>query len=291
MPMDIAPSSSRLGWQLGLRHADDAWDELAELLAARGAEVELESHEAMLVATFEGEPELLIMDALGAWLHNLRVPHAELSTRRSPDEPWQPSWRAIYTTTQLSERLWVRPIWDPPVAGRVEIIIDPTNAFGGGRHPTTEACLAMLDRALATLPAPATVLDIGTGTGILAIAAAHLGANVVGVEIDEASCRSAERNAVLNGVADRVVVVHDTLRPDHTADVANVIASFVIEHAQTLTAAARHELILSGIQAPKEDAARAAYADLELVERVLDRGWVTLRYRHGAPRAHTGANV
>jgi len=275
-------SSPPNGWQLGLRGVEVAWDELSDLLAARGAEVDNDPEGELLVATFEGTPDLVIMDALGAWLDNLGLAGAELVTRRAASEPWQPSWRAVFTATRISDRLWVRPVWEEPVAGRVDVVIDPTNAFGGGFHPTTGACLAMLDRALAGLPASATVLDVGAGTGILAIAAAHLGATVVGVEIDGAACRSAERNAELNGVAARVTIVHDTLQRDpRRVDlvVANVLASVLIALAPAILAATDKELILSGIQASKEDATRAAYTELELVERTLDRGWVTLRLR------------
>lgn len=275
-------ASSPSGWQLALRGVEVAWDELSDLLAARGAEVDNDPDNELLIATFEGAPDLVIMDALGAWLDNLGLSEAELSTRRAASDPWQPSWRAVFTATRVSDRLWVRPVWEEPVVGRVDIVIDPTNAFGGGFHPTTGACLAMLDRALAGLPSPARVLDVGAGTGILAIAAAHLGADVVGVEIDGAACRSAERNAELNGVAARVKVVHDTLqREQRPVDlvVANVLASVLIALAPAILDATGKELILSGIQSSKEDATRAAYASLELVERTLDRGWVTLRLR------------
>ncbi|MCC6624759.1 MAG: 50S ribosomal protein L11 methyltransferase [Deltaproteobacteria bacterium] len=281
-----APSSSATPaatrWQLALRGVEVAWDELSDLLAARGAEVDNDPEGEMLVATFEGEPDLIIMDALGAWLDNLGLSDAELSTRRAASDPWQPSWRAVFTATRVSERLWVRPVWEEPTPGRVDIVIDPTNAFGGGFHPTTGACLAMLDRALAGLPAGASVLDVGAGTGILAIAAAHLGASVVGVEIDGAACKAAERNAELNGVAARVTVVHDTLQRDQRPVdlvVANVLASVLIALAPAILDATGRELILSGIQTSKEEATRAAYAALELVERTVERGWVTLRLR------------
>lgn len=272
-------------WALALRGVEVSWDELSDLLEARGAEVE--SVDGMLVAELPMPADLIIMDALGAWLDNLGLGgDAELQTRVG-DGPWQDGWRAVFQATKVSDRLWVRPAWEPAVDGRRDVIIDPTRAFGAGFHPTTAACLAMLDRALAAVPialdgsgsAP-TVLDVGAGTGILAIAAAHLGADVVGVEIDGTACQDAERNAALNGVADKVRIIHDTLqREQERRDVvvANVLASVLIALAPAILDATGREVILSGIQTSKEDAVRAAYDKLVLVERASERGWVTLR--------------
>ncbi|MFO0749022.1 MAG: 50S ribosomal protein L11 methyltransferase [Myxococcota bacterium] len=271
-------------WALGLRGVELGWDELADLLEARGAEVE--TVDGMLVAELplvNGEADLIIMDALGAWIDNLGLAGSELVTRRG-DGPWQEGWRAVFHATRISDRLWVRPAWEPAVPGRAEVIIDPTRAFGAGFHPTTAACLAMLDRALAGVAATGvarpTVLDVGAGTGILAIAAAHLGADVVGVEIDATACVDAERNARLNGVSERVTIIHDTLQREQVRRdvvVANVLASVLIALAPAILDATGREVILSGIQTSKEDGVLAAYKELGLVERAVDRGWVTLR--------------
>jgi ribosomal protein L11 methyltransferase len=271
-----------LGWQLRLQGVEASADELADLLGARGAKV---SHSVAdgLVARFSGAPELILMDALGAWLENLGQMDAVLHTRRTDDAPWLESWRAVFTASPVSARLWIRPVWEAAVAGRTDIILDPTTAFGGGFHPTTAACLALLDRAIAEAPnASPSVLDLGSGTGILALAAAHLGASVVGVEIDGPACEAAVRNAELNGVSERVRIVHGTLSNDHpTYDlvVANVLASVLIALAPSLRGVTGRDLILSGIQTAKEAATLAAYAGFDLIERVEDRGWVTLWLR------------
>jgi ribosomal protein L11 methyltransferase len=283
--VQLQTAASSSGWQLCLRNVEAGADELIDLLGARGARVTFSQTDG-LVATFSGAPELILMDALGAWLENLGLDEAVLFTRLADTDPWLESWRAVFVSTRVSDRLSIRPVWESPVEGRRDIILDPTTAFGGGFHPTTAACLEMLDRSLAHLQrdlAEPTVLDLGAGTGILALAAAHLGGRVVGVEIDGPACESARRNAALNGVSDRITIIHDTLRGDHPRYdlvVANVLASVLIALAPAITEVTGRDLILSGIQESKEAVTRAAYPGLVLVDRVLDRGWVTLWLRH-----------
>jgi ribosomal protein L11 methyltransferase len=181
--------------------------------------------------------------------------------------------------------LWVRPVWEPAVEGRVEVIIDPTRAFGAGFHPTTSACMAELDRALGDRTG-VSVLDVGTGTGILAIAAAHLGAEVVGVEIDAVACIDAERNAALNGVSERIRVRHGSLElladpthglpPSYELVVANVLGPILVKLAPAIIPACDARLILSGIMLEREPEVIAAYPGFGLVARVEVRGWVTL---------------
>ena len=275
-------------WQLGLEGVDDAWDALAGLFEARGATLDAEPGRAgtRQVVSF-ASLDRMIMDAVGAWLDGFHLDGVALSTRLGNGGPWQEGWRAIFSATQVSERLWVRPAWESALAGRTDIVIDPTRAFGAGFHPTTAACLRLTDTFLATAPPGAEVLDVGTGTGILAIAAAHLGARVVGIEIDGAACVDAASNAALNGVADRIRIEHGVLRSAAEGDtrtydlvLANELATVLIKLAPTLLASARRAIVLSGIQASQEAAVLGAYGvgpgAIAARDRIEDRGWVTL---------------
>jgi ribosomal protein L11 methyltransferase len=122
------------------------------------------------------------------------------------DADWSEAWKANFHPIRVGKRLIVIPAWlDPPLAvDDVPVRLDPGMAFGTGTHPTTQLCLAAIERHL-TPAMP--VIDVGTGSGILAIAAAKLGSGrVLAVDIDEAAVRVARENVVANGVAEGVRV-------------------------------------------------------------------------------------
>src|SRR5437773_9692567 len=123
------------------------------------------------------------------------------------EEAWASAWQQSFPPRAIGRRPWVRPSWERAESpGRVTVVIEPGRAFGTGHHGSTEGCLALLDAAVsardALLPP---VLDIGTGTGILAIAAVKLGApSAVGIDMDPDAIRAARQNADQNGCSDRI---------------------------------------------------------------------------------------
>ena len=124
------------------------------------------------------------------------------------DEQWASAWQQSFPPLAVGERLFVAPPWEtaPTPAGRLRIVIEPGRAFGTGHHGSTESCLALLDRWLAAKPA-GRVLDIGTGTGILAVSAVVLGApRVAAIDLDPDAISAARQNAAANGVDDRIDV-------------------------------------------------------------------------------------
>jgi len=124
------------------------------------------------------------------------------------DEQWATAWQQSFPPLEVGKRLLVVPPWEtvPTPPGRHRVVIEPGRAFGTGHHGTTEGCLTLLDRWLAS-GRPARVLDVGTGTGILAVAAVALGVpRVFAIDVDPDAVAAAQKNAEANGVAERVLV-------------------------------------------------------------------------------------
>jgi ribosomal protein L11 methyltransferase len=181
-----------------------------------------------------------------------------------PDQDWGERWKEGLTPLSIG-RVFVRPSWivagTPP--GMVEVTLDPGMAFGTGTHPTTSLCLAALSERLAARP-QARVLDVGTGSGLLAIAARKLGAPVVvGNDNDPVAVRVARENAAANGVQ-----VHFDQRDVGAQPgpfdlvLANILANTLCELAPAIAAqlAPGGVVLLSGILTPQEEEVRAAYA-------------------------------
>ena len=127
--------------------------------------------------------------------------------RRMRDEDWESNWKQYYRPMEVGRRLLILPEWEPVPENpeRVPLRLDPGLIFGTGSHPTTRMCL---EAAEDLAPGADKVLDLGCGSGILAIAALLLGAkSALGCDIDEAAPRIAGENAALNGVEDRLTVL------------------------------------------------------------------------------------
>ena len=186
-------------------------------------------------------------------------------------QDWSKLWREGLRARQVGERIWITPSWDVDAAdpNGIVIVVDPAMAFGTGEHGTTRGCLRLLQDVVRP---GAHVLDVGTGTGVLAVAAARMGAERVhGVDFDPEAIENAEGTVVQNGVADRVTLetreVDDAyLRATPAAwDVilANVLSGVLKPLLPAFVEAMRPgaTLILSGIlQTEAEDVVRAARA-------------------------------
>jgi len=209
-------------------------------------------------------------------------PPPQVSIRIVTDEDWANAWRAYYKPVRVGRRLVVKPSWEEwyPGEGDLVIDIDPGMAFGCGTHATTSLCLRLLE---VYVRSGATVYDVGTGSGILAIAAARLGAGrVVAVDLDEVACRVAAENVERNRVAGVVQVVRGNLLDlvEGQADlvVCNIIAGVITGFAPDASRAlARGGLfIASGIIRDRAPDVRAAMESAGLaIREQLDEGqWV-----------------
>ena len=180
------------------------------------------------------------------------------------DQDWVTATQAQFTPIEAAPGLWIVPSWCTPVdAEALNITLDPGLAFGTGSHPTTRLCLAWL---AATPPRGARVLDYGCGSGILAIAAAKLGAAyVAGTDIDPQAIRASRDNGKRNDVAVSFLLpdaLADAALPLFDVIVANILASPLVLLAPALAArlGPRGRIVLSGILAPQAQDVVAAYA-------------------------------
>jgi ribosomal protein L11 methyltransferase len=185
----------------------------------------------------------------------LRVVQENLQT-----EDWSESWKAFFKPTVVGKNIVVKPTWEPyePSPGQMVIEIDPGRAFGTGKHPSTALCMEALEGILSEtvieeMGTAPSVLDVGTGSGILGIIAARLGAKpVLGVDIDPEALEVARGNLERNRVAESMSVSDtplDQVEETYDVVVANLTASLLTQLADSLTnrVSAKGMLLLSGI--------------------------------------------
>ena len=241
-------------------------------------------------------------DALEGKLQNLAARLAALtangvdkgagtvSWRAVADEDWSETWKKFFHTEKIGERTVIKPTWEDYEAKAEEIVVelDPGAAFGTGQHTTTALCI----RALETLVKPGmTVFDVGTGSGVLSIVAAKLGAGrVEAVDFDPVAVRIAAENVRQNGVANVVRTGQSDLLKsiEGKADliIANIIADIIVrlfgEVKESLAAGAL--MLLSGIIEDRlHDVTKAAARHGFHVERIEEeKGWAAVIVRGDA---------
>ena len=221
--------------------------------------------------------------ALRRKLAALPLPSA-VRSRWLNEEDWAHAWKEFFPVLRVSSRLVVCPTWRSyrPREGEAVIRLDPGMAFGTGQHPTTLMCL----RALEELLRPGVdVLDLGTGSGILALAAARLGAtSVLALDIDPQAAAVARENVRLNGLEAVVQVAEggldEALRAAFDLAMANISAPVIVEMASALAAVLRPGglLIVAGFSVESADRVSSGLARTGLmVERALaDGDWRAL---------------
>ena len=206
----------------------------------------------------------------------------ELTTAGVEQEDWQNAWKKYYHAMDIGKRLAIVPGWEEYETDRTVITMDPGMAFGTGTHETTSLCLEVLDERVR---GGERVLDIGTGSGILAIAALRLGAACAeGVDIDPMCVRTAGENALRNGVQDRFTVLvgdlSDKASGVYNIITANIVAAAILSLAPHVPAlmAPGAVFVASGIiDARKEEVlAGLRGAGLDPFEVREKRGWVCI---------------
>jgi ribosomal protein L11 methyltransferase len=235
--------------------------------------------DSRIAALFEGDAST---DELETLWNSLRVeatdslgPH---EFRVVPETDWVRATQAQFEPIEITPNLWIVPTWsEPPKPTAINLRVDPGLAFGTGTHPTTRLCLQWLS----DLPlAGKTVLDYGCGSGILAMAAAALGAaQVFGVDIDPQAVETARFNTQANGLNVSYAVSNRELNQQYDVVVANILAGPLTVLAPAICAHVKPggQLALAGILAPQIERIEAAYAPWIAMTVTAERdGWVRM---------------
>lgn len=215
-------------------------------------------------------------DAIRATLPALAIEAVDL-----PDEDWAARSQRSLTAVRAGSFI-IAPPWDlpPEDVDAIVIVIEPSMGFGTGHHATTRMCLRLLSGLDVS---DATVLDLGTGSGVLSMAAALMGARAVtGIDIDQDAIDSAEASARLNTLPDTITFCVDDFRanPPRPADLvlANLTGGMLTSSAQSIAALVRPrgQLILSGFDHTEVDAVLAAFTPFTAREQLTEDNWIAL---------------
>lgn len=222
--------------------------------------------------------------ALRAEGHELRP--GRVSIRTVPPQDWSESWKRHFKPIEIGPSLLVKPTWSRRAAkrGQQVVLLDPGLSFGTGQHATTNFCLTQV-ASLRKAPHPPTLMDMGTGSGILAIAAAKLGyARVEAFDFDLDCVRITAENAALNGVQAEVrpyfadvTKLRPQTRDQFDVVCANLISDLLVAHRDRILARVRPggSVVLAGILATQFKEVATAYgaAGWKLVRAKTDREW------------------
>jgi ribosomal protein L11 methyltransferase len=270
------------GWSA----ATERFEALAVLIAEDERALGVETRDMSTLGQQRVRPELVVYtrpdaldglgEAAGALAVDLRL-QLDLTATVRTDDDWQDTWKQFYAPIVVGDgALLLRPSWIPRAEGDParELVLDPGRAFGTGQHETTRLCLEALCRLAAAGAAPDAVLDLGCGSGILALAAATLlpSAHVLAVDNDPDATATAAENAALNDLAERVEPRCATvleLDGRFALILANIRPAVLIPIAGAIAArlAPGGRAILSGILGEEADEVRAAYAAAGLALR------------------------
>ena len=221
------------------------------------------------------------------------LPHQPFAHRYDPPRirhlataDWAEAWKQHYRPLRIGQRIVISPSWEEPSLGPNDVLIrlDPGMAFGTGTHPSTQLALRLLETYL---PPRSIILDVGTGSGILAIAAVKLGAQrVIATDIDPEAVRTAEANARLNEVRHQITLLVDSVvsgtYPLVVVNIlADVIADLLLHQGLADRLTPDGVLILSGIIQSRREVVDLALraVGLEVFDEVTEGDWVGLACR------------
>lgn len=256
----------RLALRVPRDRADIVLAELLELFPGGLEEVDLD--EVVEYAAYGAPGELPALPDLRATVGDALV---DVSTRELEDD-WSERWRRWHVPLLLDDRLHVRPPWAPESGreGVAEVVIDPGQAFGTGAHATTRLCLELL----LDIPPRGAFVDVGCGSGVLAIAAAKLGFSpVFATDLELAGVEATRANAAANGV--EVCVRRSDLRreapPAAPTMAANLLRPLLLDLARVLPDPSPERLLAGGLLAAEAEDVAGAFAARGLAERARRR--------------------
>jgi ribosomal protein L11 methyltransferase len=268
VPHDLAETAA---WLIAeaLDHPVEILDEVTMSRAAGAADI---------IIALDGDPCESTANAVRAALTPIGLDKAHFETQSSDDESWREGWRRFFKGQLLTARLWVGPPWEDKPDTAVAIHIEPGLAFGTGTHETTQGCLIMLDQIIGQRESTR-IMDVGCGSGVLSIAAAQLGHQVLGVDIDPETLDNALHNVTLNNANDSVEIQTGDAGFTHQVFpvvVANILAPILVAEASKIAARCSGDLILSGLLQKHRESVLAAYDGWVLASSLEQGEWHVL---------------
>lgn len=218
-------------------------------------------------------------------IYDIDIGHNKVTISEVHEEEWATAWKKYYKPVKISEKITIIPTWEdyqPVSTDEIIIELDPGMAFGTGTHPTTVMCIQALE---SVLKGDEVVIDVGTGSGVLSIAAAKLGAKkVYAYDLDEIAVKSARLNTKLNKTQDTIEVAQNNLLDNNTGQVdiivgnllAEIILRFIDDAYQGLKPGGL--FITSGIIKPKKANVVASLeaAGFNILETLIMEDWVAI---------------
>jgi ribosomal protein L11 methyltransferase len=258
----------------------------------------------LLIASYEGYPidsntrEALVLDTrhlLGSL--NPDLTGCSIKAHRQEYDDWAESWKKHFEPICVGHSLWICAPWHTrtPPDKREPLIIEPAMAFGTGQHPTTVLCLEILEELMNSAQPAKTLLDVGTGSGILSLATLRWGlTHATGIDIDVHALDNAHMNRQLNNVSTEDLVLTDTpideLSATYDIVVANILAPVLLDKQRSITKCLRpgSQLLLSGLLVEQYEEVTTAYlqkegqkltVDLQLVDKRTQGSWAAVLLR------------
>lgn len=265
------------------------WD-YTDIPIAKETEVVVEKAYLPVNGELEGRIQTLRQEINALESRGVNTAPAVLTTAELQDEDWSDTWKQYFHTEKPGERVVIKPTWEEyePKDDEVVIELDPGAAFGTGTHATTSMCIRQLEK----LVKPGmTVFDVGTGSGILSIISAKLGAkNIQAVDYDDSVLKIVEENLEQNNVQDIISVAQSDLMQNVHGKaelvIANIIADIIIRLFDQLDEHLEKggTLLTSGIIEDRiEDVLAAAEAHgYGVVERLENKGWACITFKRNA---------
>ena len=265
------------------------WD-YTDIPIAKETEVVVEKAYLPVNGELEGRIQTLRQEIKALESRGVNTAPAVLTTAELQDEDWSDTWKQYFHTEKPGERVVIKPTWEEyePKDDEVVIELDPGAAFGTGTHATTSMCIRQLEK----LVKPGmTVFDVGTGSGILSIISAKLGAkNIQAVDYDDSVLKIVEENLEQNNVQDIISVAQSDLMQNVHGKaelvIANIIADIIIRLFDQLDEHLEQggTLLTSGIIEDRiEDVLAAAEAHgYGVVERLENKGWACITFKRKA---------
>jgi ribosomal protein L11 methyltransferase len=276
-------------YEVTIAVAAESKDALVNRLTGMGC-LGITDLEERILAYFDGTCEVTVLtEGLNAFREVLKTsgldPDFTFECVNLPDKDWNEVWKKNIKPIDVAGVFLILPSWEKEQPDRINLVIDAGMVFGTGHHHTTQSCLLLIKRYM-DHHAKDRFLDVGTGTGILAICASKLGfREVVGVDIDPLAVEAAPRNVRLNGLDNITVREGGITAADGTFDfiAGNLLSEIIISIVPEIAVRLKDSgiVLLSGIMLGQEDGviAQMEQAGLKCVDRVVADIWVSLIFR------------